>query len=69
MEDCIAVIGAMDEEIAALSEGLDRLPPKGSSGLDLPIFKGRLHGQTIVVSMLSTTFIQRSSSTAEWLVV
>jgi len=49
MEDCIAVIGAMDEEIAALSEGLDRLPPKGSSGLDLPIFKGRLHGQTIVV--------------------
>ncbi|NMB02900.1 MAG: 5'-methylthioadenosine/adenosylhomocysteine nucleosidase [Firmicutes bacterium] len=50
MENCIAIIGAMDEEVVALSASLATGQQLPSPFSDLPLFSGTLENQHIVIA-------------------
>ncbi|NMB21032.1 MAG: 5'-methylthioadenosine/adenosylhomocysteine nucleosidase [Firmicutes bacterium] len=49
MEKPIAIIGAMDEEVEELSQGLTPVPQFESQFLDMPVFQGSLGNRDVVV--------------------
>ncbi len=49
MEECIAIIGAMDEEVEGLSQALSQVTQVQSPRLDIPIIQGRLGNKDVVV--------------------
>lgn len=50
MKDCIAIIGAMDEEVTALSQALVGREKVKTHFSNLPIFTGQLEGKNVIIA-------------------